>query len=415
MSDEISVKVNSYGPGRPLALVYRDPITGLKVAKSAETCNRKEAERAAAILENELRAGRYKPVVKITWKEFREKYAAERLATISARGRRSVDSAFNALERVLNPDRLAKLTTATISRFVSEVRKPRTVVRKDGTEETLPQVRESTIACYLRAIKAALRWAERMGLLAVVPKFDMPNAGEAKGRPLSGEEYDRLLAAIPKVRPRDAAAWERFIVGLWLSGLRLGEALALSWEDDAPLAVDLSGRFPALRIARQAQKSRRDERWPLPPDFAEWLLRTPLEARQGTVFKLLSLRDGRPISLTKAGVVVGWIGRQARIVVTKDPDTGEVKYASAHDLRRSFGTRWAKKVMPAVLQRLMRHADIATTMRYYVQIGADDVAAELYAKFPAGNTFGNNRPESTPTVEGTPEIATTETITEKGV
>ena len=36
MTDEIRVKVNSYGPGRPLSLVYFDPISGKKVAKSPE-------------------------------------------------------------------------------------------------------------------------------------------------------------------------------------------------------------------------------------------------------------------------------------------------------------------------------------------------------------------------------------------
>ncbi len=40
------------------------------------------------------------------------------------------------------------------------------------------------------------------------------------------------------------------------------------------------------------------------------------------------------------------------------------KYASAHDFRGSFGERWAKIVMPAVLQRMMRHKSILTTMRY---------------------------------------------------
>ena len=56
------------------------------------------------------------------------------------------------------------------------------------------------------------------------------------------------------------------------------------------------------------------------------------------------------------------------------------KFATAHDLRRAFGTRWAKKVMPAVLQRLMRHQSIGTTMKFYVGIEADDVAADLWAK-----------------------------------
>ena len=37
MTDEIVVKVNSYGPGRPLSLVWFDPVSGRKVAKSAKT------------------------------------------------------------------------------------------------------------------------------------------------------------------------------------------------------------------------------------------------------------------------------------------------------------------------------------------------------------------------------------------
>jgi len=42
------------------------------------------------------------------------------------------------------------------------------------------------------------------------------------------------------------------------------------------------------------------------------------------------------------------------------------KFASAHDLRRAFGQRWAIRIMPTVLRELMRHADISTTMKYYV-------------------------------------------------
>jgi integrase len=35
--------------------------------------------------------------------------------------------------------------------------------------------------------------------------------------------------------------------------------------------------------------------------------------------------------------------------------------------------------MPAVVQRLMRHASINTTMTYYVALDADEVADELWA------------------------------------
>ena len=79
-----------------------------------------------------------------------------------------------------------------------------------------------------------------------------------------------------------------------------------------------------------------------------------------------------------AGRTVCLIGELARVIVYTHPRTGTVKYASAHDLRRSFGNRWARKVMPAVLQKLMRHADISTTMGYYVDLDCDALAEDLY-------------------------------------
>ena len=37
-----------------------------------------------------------------------------------------------------------------------------------------------------------------------------------------------------------------YLRGLWLSGLRLGEAVALSWDQDAPFHADLTGRAAGL-------------------------------------------------------------------------------------------------------------------------------------------------------------------------
>jgi integrase len=55
------------------------------------------------------------------------------------------------------------------------------------------------------------------------------------------------------------------------------------------------------------------------------------------------------------------------------------KTASAHDLRRAFGQRWAARVMPAILQQLMRHEDISTTLKFYVGSEAETTADVLWA------------------------------------
>jgi integrase len=91
--------------------------------------------------------------------------------------------------------------------------------------------------------------------------------------------------------------------------------------------------------------------------------------------------------------VVSAIGRSAGIVVdrkaTSDPDSPRVKYASAHDLRRSFGARWAVRVMPQVLMELMRHEKIETTLKYYVGKNAEATADAVYEAFEKSNISGN--------------------------
>jgi len=257
MTDEIKVKVNSYGPGRPLGLVWFDPISGKKKAKSARTTDWREAERLAGELEKELLAGRCVSPSKITWADFRSRYDQEKLSTLAERSADQARISLRLVERIVNPDRLAKMTSSVVSAFITKLRKER--------------MKESTIAHHLRHIKAALRWAERHGLLAKAPTFDMPKAGTAKSRPITGEEFDRMLAAVPKVRPNDADAWRRYLRFLWLSGLRLEESLILSWDDDASFAIDLGGKLPAFRIEAQAQKGRRDEVVPIMPDCWELL------------------------------------------------------------------------------------------------------------------------------------------------
>ena len=79
--------------------------------------------------------------------------------------------------------------------------------------------------------------------------------------------------------------------------------------------------------------------------------------------------------------VICRIGKATGVKVNTHPRTGKVKFASAHDLRRSFGERWAPRVMPQVLKELMRHESIETTLRYYVGRDAQTTADALWAAY----------------------------------
>jgi integrase len=262
-----------------------------------------------------------------------------------------------------------------------------------------------------------------MGMLPKVPDMHPPKRPKGqtmmRGRPIAGEEFDRMIAVVPKVRPHDSATWTHYLTGLWLSGLRLEESLALSWEQDEPFTVDLTGRRPAFRIYAEAQKARRDELLPMTPDFAQWLLQTPEPDRHGRVFKVNGLQTGKPITPKRVCRLVSKFGKAAGVVVNK----ADGKFASAHDLRRAFGTRWARRVTTAVLRQLMRHASIDTTMAYYVSIGADEVADELWGKFgviegqngPAYNNPYNNRPTTAKKAETAPAESSTEAVEAKEV
>ncbi len=259
---------------------------------------------------------------------------------------------------------------------------------------------EATVGRHLRQLKVILRWAQRQGLLQTLPQFEMPKRTRGvsmmKGRAVVAEEFERMLANVPKVVENAAAAsWRFYLQGLWDSGLRLTESLVLRW-DDAPgaIVVDFSHKRPMLRIPGEAQKARRDQLWPMTPEFATLLESVPEAQRRGRVFKLLDI-DGTllPASRTKVGKLVTAIGKSAGVVVN---DKG--KKASAHDLRRAFGQRWSLHVMPAVLRELMRHTDINTTMKYYVGQNAEATADVVWAA--VGNTGGNTRqPEQTTDVK----------------
>jgi integrase len=149
-----------------------------------------------------------------------------------------------------------------------------------------------------------------------------------------------------------------------------------------------------LRIPSEVEKGNRDRLLPITPQFAALLMSVPESDRQGGVFKLLAPNG----TLFKASTwevsrMIAAIGKKANVVV--DERTKRVaasgdkpahdaiirKFASAHDLRRAFGKRWATKLKPTQLRELMRHSSITTTLAYYVGEDAEATADALWAGF----------------------------------
>ena len=346
MGDEIKVTVCKYPDRANLVLRYVDPLTGKQKTKSAGTSDEATAIGKAAVWQDELTTGRYQAPSRLTWAEFRKQCEAEKLTAMPASTQAAYHAALDHLQRIIDPDRLAKLTAQSLSRFQAEA-------RKQGMKAT-------TLARHLRHIKACLRWGERQRLMVKAPAIEMPKLPKgqslAKHRAVTAEEFDRMLAVVSKVRPHDAPAWERLLRGLWLSGLRVSEAVALDWND-GPFVLDTTRKHPAFRIEAEGQKSRRNELVPTVPDFIEWILaETPEAERVGKVFPMISPPTGKPFPVHSVAQIVSAIGRKAGVVVGQTDklvgDGGKrvkkpVKlFAGAHDLRRAFCSRWARKVKP---------------------------------------------------------------------
>ena len=400
MADEINVIVVKR-KGLNLYLRYIDPVDGKRREKNSGTTSMRAAQRAAGEWQAELNAGGASSPEFLRWEQFREDFRENYLKHYSDSYATNVDGSLNIVEELMSPDTLTRITEKWLSRFHSLAKKR--------------DVSAYTVRKYFQHLQTALKWAKEQGLIKSVPVFPKQakqttrGAKLMKGRPITGEEFDRMLAsvekslaAVPSSAPsaiakrkktapkkRQSRTWSPVMVkaaaeslrhllrGLWLSGLRLGEALSLTWDqwaDGIRVNVD-EDQDVCLMIDGGNQKNRQALTYPVVDDFAEFLLAVPEDKREGFVFNAIAVsgKVSRRVDTVSTWIVD--IGKAAKVKV--DEKDGSEKFASAHDMRRAFGTRWAKIVPASLLQQLMRHSSIETTMSFYVNITAKDTMSEI--------------------------------------
>jgi integrase len=342
----IVVSVQHFGDRPQLMLQWHDPVTGKRKSQSAGTCNPLDAEKARADLEYELNHGLHKQSARMSWERFREVFEAEYVAPLRENTRDVYAATFDAFERLCDPSRLDLVTARTVSAFAAGLR-----TLKAGRREGL---KASSVKVRLQFLHTALAWAAEQGLLAKVPKFPRVKVPDRKPRPVPAESFERLLAKAPDDNMR------AYLLCGWLAGLRLDEAYRLEWEatEQAPY-LDLAQDHIVLPAG--FAKADRDQWVPLDPALREVLLALPRHGRR--VFRFVDLRTGRgEIGVGSVSDRVIALAKRAGVKLTM------------HTLRKGFGCRYAGKVPAQVLQKLMRHSSIKTTMDFYANV--DDAVME---------------------------------------
>ncbi len=362
---------------------FRNPETGKVVQQSTGTKDKREAERQAGSLRADLFHNRYEPLQNISWDAARMRYETEHCPSLARKTRLKIATTLNAVERELTPAKLRDLTADQLSKLQAELRRR--------------NLSESSISSYLAHLRAFLGWAVGLGLLHRVPRIQKPKRAKTsnvmKGRPITDAEFQLMIAATSTVVGENAAkSWEHLLRGLYFSGLRLGESLEMSWDDPRKLCIVFEDDVMLLRVPAELEKGHKDRLMPLAPEFVDFLLQTPNELRQGLVFKPQAKKvHGPTLTVDRVTRIIAAIGEKAGIIVNTD------KFASAHDLRRSFGQRWATRVMPQVLMELMRHESIETTLKFYVgrnAIRTSKVLREAYNEHVRRISDNNGRSAS---------------------
>lgn len=356
---------------------WRDPVSGRKKTRSTRTRHRRDAERFAARLEADLDSGAVDRSARVSWKAFRGRYELEVLASKAEVTAAKERSTLNAVEKLLSPRLLISLDASAVSRFRAKLLE----LGRAGY----------TIRGHLSALRRILTWAHQIGMLPAVPAIPVQHAVASRGRPVTAEEFERMIDLVEDVVGQDSApSWQWLLRGLWWSGLRLSEAMRLSWRDDRLLCVDLSGDRPMFRFRAAGHKSRRDCILTMAPEFAEMLYSVAPAQRRGLVFEPRPLRKPFHVRLRTDSVSkrITAIGERAGVIVSHRGDTP--KYASAHDLRRAFGFRWAHRVRAITLQQMMRHRSIQTTQEFYLGKDAEAAADDAWSAF--ANSSANTPP-----------------------
>lgn len=251
--------------------------------------------------------------------------------------------------KLFGSKRLAEITTKDCDVFFNRTRKDRG---------------DTSANRALASLKTCLQDAWRLGHLESNPaqRVKMLREHPPRTRVFDDREWARLLGAIAKLED----PFQRVgLVLLFSTGCRLSEALNLKWED-----VELE--TGTMRLP--SPKSGKPQAIPLPAPVVPYLKRL----RKVGPYVVAGRNPDKPrVDLKRAWAktVKGARKEEEKEWLKAHPDgpeppEGFLAGANLHDVRRTVGTRLARRFGVEVAQHILRHSTPSITWRHYV-VGQD--------------------------------------------
>jgi integrase len=214
---------------------------------------------------------------------------------------------------------------------------------KTETTEPKPTLTAKSINNVLTILRRMLVIARKRGLIANVPEVDWLKVAPQEFDFLDDEEAARLVAAVDE-------EWRTMVIVALRTGMRMGELIALRWQDVDLVAGKITVRQNAVKGKIGTPKSGKGREIALSNDTIAALksyrhLRGPLVfcTMDGAMLKYTGLRHPLWRACRKAGLrAVQW-----------------------HALRHSFASHLVMRGVPLkAVQELLGHSTIQMTMRY---------------------------------------------------
>lgn len=230
--------------------------------------------------------------------------------------------------------------------------------RKDGEPKTLSKkFINNVLSTFSKLLAVAVEQKVIRAAPYVKPFGKLPKPGFDF---LTFEEAERLIDAAE-------AEWRPLILVAIKAGLREGELVGLQWGDLDLQRRKLQVRRTVWRGVEDLPKGGRERTVDLPASAVE-TLKTHRHLRGRYVF---CQDDGKP--LTEG--LMKWPLRRALQRASILREAGRIGW---HDLRHTYASHLAMRGVPMkVIQELMGHADLSTTMRYaHLAPGARESAVQ---------------------------------------